>query len=83
MPPDPEEVLDNSVNRSGFKIRDSPGFLVRFGEFFKGGLRHVADSVDKWASEGIRQLPGDALNDHGPIFYAVHIWNEYAGRTET
>jgi hypothetical protein len=28
---------------------------------------------------GIAELPIDHLNDHAPIYYAVHIWNRLEG----
>jgi triacylglycerol lipase len=37
-------------------------------------------SLGKWALEKIRQLPTDALVDHSPLFYAIHLWNLFDER---
>jgi hypothetical protein len=40
-------------------------------------LTSVVGSVGTLSKGLIRGLPTDALVDHAPIYYAVHIWNNY------
>lgn len=70
-------VGDLKYISSSSELRDSPGFFERLFGFFRGELRHLIDSAGKLSTQGIAQLPVDSLNDHGPIFYPIHLWNHY------
>ena len=51
--------------------QDEPGGLLR-------SLTSVAGTVGAIRKKLVRGVPEDYLTDHAPIFYAVHIWNNYA-----
>jgi len=51
--------------------QDESGGLLR-------SLASTVGSIGAIRAKLVRGIPDDYLTDHAPIFYAVHIWNNYA-----
>jgi predicted lipase len=64
------------INSAGEMI-DNPSDWNRFIDDFRGSFGHLAAASGRMTSGGLAELPVDHLNDHAPIYYAVHIWNQY------
>lgn len=66
------------------KYIDSAGNIIvdssiseRMIDSVRGSVTHFLESIRRFKEDWTVQLPDDRINDHGPIFYAVHIWNQY------
>ena len=59
------------------RMVDDPGNWNRLLDDFRGSFGHLADAADRFTKDWVAELPVDHLNDHAPIFYAVHVWNNY------
>ncbi len=59
------------------KMVDDPGNWNRLLDDFRGSFGHLADASDRFTKDWVAELPIDHLNDHAPLFYAVHVWNNY------
>jgi triacylglycerol lipase len=58
-------------------IGDAPVGLVRFVRDVFGDPGVLLDMVRLSQAEAALRLP-DALSDHTPLYYALHIWNDFA-----
>jgi alpha/beta superfamily hydrolase len=58
-----DAVVGNALERLAEGARENFGFLV-----------HELESL---MSGGVLELPTPELNDHAPLFYALHVWNNY------
>lgn len=57
---------------------DEKGFIHEGARLLWSLDRRLADVLDpsgRLLAGGVRSLPDNCLTDHGPIYYAVHIWN--------
>jgi hypothetical protein len=62
---------------SAGKVIDNPSDWNRFVDDFRGSFGHLAAASGRMTDGGLAELPLDHLNDHAPLYYAVHIWNQY------
>ncbi len=59
------------------RLIDNPSDWNRFIDDFRGSFGHLAAASGRMTAGGLAEMPVDHLNDHAPIYYAVHIWNQY------
>ena len=61
------------IDSSGRKIVDSLGFMDRLEDRLLGDFKAI---VDQFSGSGwLKKLSIDHLNDHAPLRYAIHTWN--------
>lgn len=58
-------------------VYDNPGKWVQMKRRITGHLGHIGDLLDHWSQGNLDAIPSDYLNDHAPIYYVVHTWNDY------
>jgi triacylglycerol lipase len=56
-------------------IVDNPSKWARLVDSFRGSFGHLFNAAGDLRSGWAWEFPDDHFNDHGPIFYALHIWN--------
>jgi hypothetical protein len=61
------------INKDGL-IEDNPTKLRMAEDGLKGSLSHVVKTAGYWGKGYFDSIISDQLHDHGPIFYAQHIW---------
>jgi hypothetical protein len=59
------------------RIVDNASNWDRLLDDFRGSFGHLAGASGRFTEDWVAELPIDHLNDHAPIYYAVHIWNNY------
>ncbi len=59
------------------RIRAKIGFWKRLRDRFAGRRAHLAKVFSSWKAGSVDQIPFAELVDHAPIFYVVHVWNDY------
>ena len=58
-------------------IIDDPGKLEQLIQGVRGQISHLVDSITQLRQGFKLQLPDEKLNDHGPIYYSIRVWNYY------
>jgi hypothetical protein len=64
------------INSDG-ELVDNPSDWDRVIDDFRGSFGHLAAASGRLTRTGLAELPVDHLNDHAPLYYAIHIWNAY------
>lgn len=59
------------------EVHDNPGRWYRLLDGFRGEFGHLFNALGRLRSGWVWELPDDHLTDHAPLFYAIHIWNNY------
>ena len=59
-------------------IQDSPNLWEVLKDKFYRRYSHIFDDPGHFKSDCLWELPESCLTDHAPIYYAIHIWNNYA-----
>ncbi len=63
-------IDDEGVIHDEHEEQDESGGLLQ-------SLTSTIGSVSAISAKLVRGMPDDYLTDHAPIFYAVHVWNNY------
>lgn len=64
------------IDRKGH-IHDNQNKWTQRKDRFQGHFSHLTNALGHWKSGAFDAIPNDNLNDHGPIYYVVKIWNNY------
>jgi triacylglycerol lipase len=59
------------------QLYDNPKAPERFVENFRGRYLHLIHAFGKFRDGWMWELPESSLNDHAPLYYAIHVWNIY------
>jgi len=63
-------IDDEGVIHDEREEQDDSGGLLQ-------SLTSTVGSISAISAKLVRGMPDDYLTDHAPIFYAVHVWNNY------
>ncbi|MEM9506509.1 MAG: lipase family protein [Cyanobacteria bacterium P01_E01_bin.35] len=58
-------------------IIDNPNLWNRLVDSWKGQFGQLFHLSGQLREGWIKEIPVDNLTDHAPIYYAIHIWNNY------
>ncbi len=59
-------------------LNDNPSDVSVTFDRLRGRLAHVLDLTSRLRPGWLNEVPDDSLNDHAPLYYALHMWNAYA-----
>jgi len=64
------------IDSAGQMITD-PTLSQRVIDGVRGSVGHFFESIRRFRRDWVLELPVDSVNDHGPVFYAINVWNCY------
>ena len=47
-------------------------------DYLEGPVTHLTNIATRVRSGVVAEILDDNLADHAPIYYAIHLWNNYA-----
>jgi triacylglycerol lipase len=62
------------IGSSG-RVADKPGLLQSLEDRLLGNFKAIAGQFKSKGPDWLKTLPIDHLNDHAPLYYAIHTWN--------
>jgi triacylglycerol lipase len=62
---------------SAHSISSDPSVSERMMDGARGSVSHLFGSTKRFKTDWTTVLLDDRVTDHGPVFYAIHIWNYY------
>lgn len=57
------------------KLVQQPDVWTQIKEMFKGNHQFFAEIIEQWGQGNFELIPVDALIDHSPLHYSIHLWN--------
>ncbi|GAV21191.1 lipase [Mariprofundus micogutta] len=63
-------------------VNSAPSFWTYLSTMIRGHFRHMGTIIKCWRRGDFTALPLDNINDHAPIYYVIHIWNDHIRRIQ-